>query len=118
MKRFFIGLALVLLAACGAQQQRTYGLEEDTQLVLRSEQLVGITVTIGSSFNKTITEDDLTPYQMGIAGVKDREPQTLQTITIKVSPGTHRVKVERNGIAVLDQDLYFGKGQTREQRIR
>ena len=86
MKRLLIGLALVLLVGCGAQQQRTYGIEEETQLVLRSEQLVGTTVTIGPSFKKTIAEDDLTPFQMGIAGVKDREPQTLQTITVKVTP--------------------------------
>jgi hypothetical protein len=118
MKRFLIGLALAVLAGCGAQQQRTYGIEEETQLVLRSEHLVGNTVTIGPSFKKTIAEEDLTPFQMGIAGVNDREPQTLQTITLKVTPGTHHVKVERNGVPVLDTDLYFGKGQTREQRIR
>lgn len=118
MKRLLVGLSLVVLAACGAQQQRTYGIEEETQLVLRSEQLVGATVTIAPSFTKSITKDDLTPYRMGIAGVKDKEVQNLQTITLKVTPGTHRVTVERNGVAVLDQNLYFGQGQTRELRIQ
>jgi uncharacterized protein YcfL len=118
MKRLLVSLSLVLLAACGAQQQRTYGIEEETQLVLRSEQLVGAIVTVAPTFKRSITEDDLTPYQMGIGGVKDKEVQNLQTITVKVTPGTHRVTVERNGIPVLDQDLYFGQGQTRELRIR
>lgn len=118
MKKALIGLALVLLAGCGAQQQRSYGIDENTRLVVRSEQLVGTTLTIAPSFTKTITREDLTPYEFGIGGVKDKEVQNLETITVNVTPGAHHVKVERNGVAVLEQDLYFSQGQTRELRIR
>lgn len=118
MRALLIGLAMVVLAGCGAQQKRTYGIEEESRLVVRAEQLVGATMTIEPSLRKSITKEDLTPYQMGIAGAKDPEEQNLETITVKVAPGTHRVKLERDGVVLLDQELYFGQGQTRELRIR
>lgn len=118
MRALLIGLAMAILAGCGAQQKRAYGIEEESRLVVRAEQLVGATVTIEPSFQKAITKDDLTPYQFGIGGVKDPEEQNLETITVKVAPGTHRVKIERNGAVLLDQQVYFSQGQTRELRIR
>lgn len=118
MRALLIALAVTVLAGCGAQQQRTYGIEEESRLVVRAVHLVGSTVTVEPFFKKSITKEDLTPYQFGIAGAKDSEEQNLETITVKVSPGKHKVKVESNGAVVIDQELYFGQGQTRELRIR
>lgn len=118
MRALLIGLMMVVVAGCGAQQKRTYGLEEGSLLVVRAAQLVGATMTIDPSYRRSIAKDDLTPYQMGIAGAKDPEEQNLETITVKVTPGTHRVKVEKDGAVLLDQELYFSQGQTRELRIR
>lgn len=118
MKKILVGMALTVLVGCGAQQQRAYGIEEESRLVVRAEQLVGATITIEPAFKKSITKDDLTPYAFGVPGAKDKEEQHLETITVKVDPGTRRVKVERNGIALIEQDMYFAQGQTRELRIR
>lgn len=118
MKRILVGMVLTVLVGCGAQQQRAYGIEEESRLVVRAEQLVGASITVEPAFKKSITKEDLTPYLFGIGGVKDKEEQNLETITVKVDPGTHRVKVERNGVALIDQDMYFAQGQTRELRIR
>lgn len=118
MRNFLFAIALALLAGCGGQQQRTYGIEQESMVVIRAASLVGATVTIDPAFNKPITKEDLTPFAMGVAGVKDPENQVLETITVKVSPGTHRVKVERGGAVLLDQELYIGEGQTRELRVR
>lgn len=111
-------LSLALVAGCGAQRHRVVGVEESTQLVVRAEQMIGDTVSVEPTFRKVITKDDLTPYQLGVLGAKDREEERLQTVTIKVSPGTHRVRVERGGVVLLDQEMYFGQGQTRELRVK
>lgn len=117
MRMFLVVLAVIGLAGCGAQQQRAHGLEEDTTLVVRAEQLVGATLTVAPSFKKAIAKSDLTPYQFGVAGARDPEEQRLETISVKVPAGTHRVTVERNGAVLLNKDLYFNKGQTREVRL-
>jgi len=109
---------VVVLAGCGAQQKRTFGLEEESLLVVRAVQLVGATVTVEPAFRRSITTEDLAPVQMGIAGAKDPEEQNLETITVKVTPGTHRVRVEKDGKVLLEQELFFSQGQTRELRIR
>jgi hypothetical protein len=118
MRRILICLALAMLAGCGAQQQRAYGIDQETLLVVRATQLVGATLTVEPSYKAAITKQDLTPYKFGIPGAADTENETLETVTIKVTPGTHRVKIELDGQVLLDQDLYFGQGQTRELRVR
>lgn len=118
MRILLIGLSLVVLAGCGAQQHRAYGIEENSQLVIRAEQLVGATLSVAPSFHKLITADDLTSYQLGVLGAKNREVENLETVTVQVTPGSRRVRLERNGAVLLDQELYFVQGQTRELRIR
>lgn len=118
MRKIIACMFMVLLAACGGQQQRAGGIQEETMLIIRSEQLVGATVSVQPAFERVITEQDLTPYGMGVAGATDREEERLETLTIKVDAGTHRVKVTRGGNVVLDKELYFSQGQTRELRVR
>jgi hypothetical protein len=118
MKKIFAFVLLGMLAGCGAQQQRASGIEEETLLVLRAEQMVGTTVVVAPSFRRAITKDDLTPYKFGLLGAADPEEQRLETVTVKVEPGKHQVTVTRDGATVLDKELYFNKGQTRELRIR
>jgi hypothetical protein len=110
-------LALVL-SACGAYNEKTSGIEEDTILVLRSESLVGLIIEITPSFSRVISEDDLTDFTMGIAGVSDSENQNLETITLIVESGTQRLTIRKNGTTVYDRELHFTHGQTRELRIR
>ncbi|GHD20873.1 hypothetical protein GCM10007052_30950 [Halioglobus japonicus] len=86
-------------------------------LVLRSEVLVGSTITIGESFRKVVNESDLTPYEIGVLGAKDRENENLETITLKVDEGSQRITVQKNSQVVVDKTMYFSKGQTREIRV-
>jgi hypothetical protein len=111
-------MTALLFTACGAYNEKTVGIEEETMLVLRSETLVGLSVEITPSFSRVITEDDLTKFRMGIGGVNDSENQNLETITLKVESGTQRLTVTRHGVAIYKQDLHFTHGQTRELRIR
>jgi len=118
VKNLLIVMLALVLSACGAYNEKTTGIEEDTILVLRSESLVGLSVEITPSFSRVITADDLTIFTMGMAGVSDSENQNLETITLKVESGTQRLTIRQNGVTVYDKDLYFAHGQTRELRIR
>ena len=118
MKNVLIAMLALALSACGAYNEKTAGIEEDTILVLRSESLVGLSIEITPGFSRVIAAEDLTKFTMGMAGVTDSENQNLETITLKVESGTQRLTVRKNGTKVYDRDLYFAHGQTRELRIR
>ena len=118
MKNLFVILIATVMVGCGAQQQRVAGIEEDTTLILRGETLVGMTVSVTPGFSRVIGEDDLTKFTMGIGGVTDSENQNLETITLKVESGLQRLTVTQNGSIILDKELHFTHGQTREMRIR
>jgi hypothetical protein len=118
MFRFLSTLLLALtLAACGGQQQRVVGLEESTTLIIRGEGLVGATVSVGDGFRRTIAENDLTAYELGVLGAKDSENERLETITLKVDAGDQRVTVQQSGRVLVDKTMYFTDGQTREVRV-
>ena len=118
VKNILIVMLALILSACGAYNEKTAGIEEDTILVLRSESLVGLSVEITPSFSRVVTANDLTKFTMGMAGVTDSENQNLETITLKVESGTQRLTIRRNGATVYDRDLHFAHGQTRELKIR
>jgi len=118
MKKLFVIVIAIVLVGCGAQQQRVAGIEEDTTLVIRGETLVGLTVSVTPGFSRVIGKDDLTKFTMGMGGVTDSENQNLETITLKVESGLQRLTVTKNGSIILDKELHFTHGQTREMRIR
>ncbi len=118
MKIGFVVLLTALLAGCGGYQERTVGVEEETLLIIRGETLVGLTVSLDDGFTKVVGEDDLTEYKMGILGAANSEEEDLETITLKVDSGQHRVTVSRAGTTLLDKMVHFTNGQTRELRVR
>lgn len=115
-----LGLIVVMLiiSACGGQQQRVAGIDQDTMLIIRSEKLVGLSLAIGDGYARTIESKDLTPFELGVLGAKDREEEHLQTMTVKVDPGERRVTVSNSSQVLYDKRLYLSQGQTREIRIR
>lgn len=118
MKNILIVMLALALSACGAYNEKAAGIEEQTILVLRSEELIGLSIEITPNFSRVISEDDLTKFTMGIAGVKDSENQNLETLTLIVEDGTQRLTIRKNGTIVYDRELHFTHGQTRELRIR
>ena len=62
MKNILIVILALVLSACGAYNEKTAGIEEDTMLVLRSESLVGLSVEITPGFSRVITAEDLTKF--------------------------------------------------------
>lgn len=117
-KRVFLLIALAFLSACGGQQQKAAGITEDTMLIVRGEQLVGLTVSVGDQFRKTLSSEDLTQFELGVLGAKDSENERLETVTLKVDEGEQKITVSNGGVMLVDRSMYFSKGQTRELRIR
>jgi len=118
LKVVSVFLVSLVLTACGGAQQTIYGVEESTQLVIRSESLVGKIVSVGDQFSLVVAKENLTPFKMGILGSKDTENEKLETLVFEVDAGTVRVSVMNGRNRIFDKELYFGKGQTRVVRIR
>ena len=118
MRISFTIVFMALLAGCGGYQEKTVGVEEETTLIIRGESLVGLTVTIDSGFTMVIGEDNLTEFKMGVLGAANSEAEDLETITMKVDSGQHRVTISGNGTTHIDKVLHFTHGQTRELRLR
>jgi hypothetical protein len=117
VKKLFLVALIAMLTACGGTQHRTSGLEESTMLIIRGETLVGLTVSIEPGITRVIQEQDLTPYSMGVLGAKDKEEESLETVTFKVETGQLNVKVSRGGAVIVSRQMQFSHGQTRELRI-
>ena len=119
MIKKIIGVTVfVFLTACGAQQQKTSGISEDTMLVVRGETLVGLTLSIGENYRSIISKSDLTPYEVGVLGVEDRENEGLQIMTLKVNEGEQRITVFDGSRLIVDRKMYFSPGQSRDLRVR
>lgn len=117
IKSATLALLATVLVGCGGYQTRSVGLEEQTLLIIRGENLVGLTVDIKPAFSKQVAESDLTEYTMGIAGAANKEAEDLQTITFKVESGPQHVVVSKGGVTLVERRLQFSHGQTRELRI-
>jgi hypothetical protein len=117
VKKLFLVALIAMLTACGGTQHRTSGIEESTMLIIRGETLVGLTVSIEPGITRVIQEQDLTPYSMGVLGAKDKEEESLETVTFKVETGQLNVKVSRGGAVIVSRQMQFSHGQTRELRI-
>lgn len=107
-----------LVSACGGYQEREYGLEEQTLLVLRGESLVGLTLDVDDYYSHKITKNDLTPYKMGMLGAADSEEESLEMVSIAVNPGMRTVRIRKGDRILKQQDMQFVTGQKREMRIR
>jgi len=118
VKKIIAIIMALVLTSCGSIEQRSVGIESDTLLVIRGEVLVGLTVDVEPGFSRRLAASDLTPYKGAVLGAKDRVEEGLQTVTLKIDKGNHRVTVSSGNSVMVSQDMYFAEGQTRELRIR
>lgn len=118
MRSLFSILALVFISGCGAQQQLVTAALEKTEIVFLGPQLVGATLSIDDTFKSTVRREDLIAYKMGVLGVTDRDDERFERVAVTVDPGTHRVRVDFEGKVLFDENLYVGRGQVREVRIK
>ena len=118
MRSLIAIMVLLVLSGCGAQQQLVTAVPEKTEIQVLGRELVGSTIRIGDSYQATVRREDLAPYRMGVLGVADKDDERLERVAVVVDPGTHRVRVEREGRVLHEQTLYVGRGQVREVRVK
>lgn len=119
MKKFLLIAIAFLITGCGAAVQKsTTGYVEETRLLIRSDKLVGLNVSIGDIINKNIEKEDLEKYRIGVLGAKNSDRENAQSAMFIVEKGEHQVLVTDRGAVVYDAVLFFGNGQTREIRIK
>lgn len=118
MKKIIALIMALALTACGSIEQRSVGIEADTLLVIRGELLVGLTVEVEPGFSRRLVASDLTDYKGAVLGAKDRDEEGFQTVTLKIDKGNHQITVSSGNSIMVNQEMYFAEGQTRELRIR
>jgi hypothetical protein len=118
MRSLIAIFALIVLSGCGAQKQLVTAAPEKTEIQVLARQLVGSVIRIGDSYQTTVRREDLVPYRMGVLGATDKDDERLERVAVVVDPGTHRVRVERDGKVLHEQTLYIGRGQVREVRVK
>lgn len=113
MKKIIILFAASLLMACGAPVKRTeMGLENVTQVVVVADTLVGSRLQVGDNLDVTIEKAMLDKYTKGVLGAADRPEEKLQSVTVKVDPGSHLIRLITNGRVVINKTVYLSEGQT------
>ena len=80
--------------------------------------MTGLTVSIDEQFTMQISKADLTPYKMSILGAKNSMEENFEAATFLVDPGSRRIRVSGNGGVILEREIYFTEGQTRELVLR
>ena len=111
-------LFFVMTSACGTIEHNEVGLENSSKLIIRSERLEGARIYINDALVKSITSNDLLKYKKGVLGVSDRKNERLETFSLSVDEGLLDVSIIFGNTEVFNKDLYLGKGQTREVRIK
>tara|TARA_B100001559_G_scaffold305519_1_gene295879 strand:+ start:224 stop:592 length:369 start_codon:yes stop_codon:yes gene_type:complete len=107
------------LTACATGTQKiAIGLEEPTQLLLQSEALVGMSVSINNQLPFIILKNELTRNKLGIWGDHEKEDnEKYELFILNVNPGNNRLSVTSEGQKIYDKELYFSKGQKRIVRV-
>lgn len=113
MKKIILVMLSALMVACGAPIKRTeVGLENITQIVIVADTLVGSRLQVGDNLNVTLEKSMLDKYTKGVLGAADRPEESMQSVTVKVDPGTHLVKLTTAGRVVINKNVYVSEGQT------
>jgi len=118
MKFFYTFLLILLLSGCGGMQKYERGIEQQPNLIIRSEVMIGNTIEVGEDFKLLVSKEHLTSYPLGILGSKDSENEQLQTVVLEVEGGNQSITISNSSTVLYQKDLYFNDAQTREIRIR
>jgi len=113
MKKLIITALSIFLIACGAPAKRTeMGIANNTQIIVVADKLVGARLEVGTNLNVTIEKTMLDKYTKGVLGAADRPEEGMQSVTVKVDPGSHSIRLINNGQVLINKTVYVSEGQT------
>ena len=111
-RRFLILTTLMFCVSCATQMKVSTSLDEQSGIIFEGD-LIGTSIEVGSLIFQKIESSDLI-----IDETRTREGSTVfvskkRILKINIDPGTTNIKVKRNGMILMDKDVYLSSGQFR-----
>lgn len=117
--KYFMLVVLFVMAGCGSTVQKSsVGYNEQTEIHLIAQELIGLNVSLGDAYSKVIEPSDLEKYQLNIFGTKRSERGEMELIILKAEKGQNRLTITEGNVVVYDKVLYLNQGQKREVEIQ
>ena len=102
----------MLCMSCATQMKVSTSIDEQSGIIFEGN-LIGASIEVGSLIFQNIETSDLI-----IDETRTREGSTVfvskkRILKINIDPGTTNIKVKRNGMILMDKDVYLSSGQFR-----
>ena len=106
---------VVLLAACAAVPTTTVRtLDEQNKITVLAKDLVGARIDVSGGASVLIAKEDLNKFRFGVLGVKNSIREDLDSFTMQLEPGRHRVTVALPDGSVSERSILVVAGQNAE----
>jgi hypothetical protein len=106
---------VVLLAACAAVPTTTVRtLDEQNRITVLAEDLVGARIDLKGGASVLIAREDLDKFRFGVLGVKNSRREDLDSFTMQLEPGRHRVTVTLPDGSISERSIVVVAGQNAE----
>ena len=111
-KRSFLILPILMFCvSCATQTKVSTSLDEQSGIIFEGD-LIGTSIEVGSLIFQKIESSDLI-----IDETRTREGSVFslrkKILKINIEPGTTHIKVKKNGMVLMDTDIYLSSGQFR-----
>tara|TARA_B110000196_G_scaffold277414_1_gene255937 strand:+ start:1144 stop:1515 length:372 start_codon:yes stop_codon:yes gene_type:complete len=116
VRSFLILGVTMFCVSCATQTKISTSIDEQSGIIFEGN-LIGTSIEVGSLIFQNIQTSDLT-----IDKTRTREGSTLivskkRILKINIDPGTTNIKVKKNGMILIDKDVYLSSGQFRRIKI-
>ena len=112
-KRSFLILAILMFCvSCATQMKVSTSVDEQSGIIFEGD-LIGTSIEVGSLIFQKIEKSDLIIDQTRTRERINRVATKKRILKINVEPGTTNIKVKRNGMVLMDKDIYLSSGQFR-----
>lgn len=102
----------MLCVSCASQMKVSTSIDEQSGIIFEGN-IIGASIEVGALIFQDIEQSDLI-----IDETRTREGSTvfmpkIRILKINIDPGTTNIKVMRNGVIVMERDVYLSSGQFR-----
>lgn len=112
-KRSFLIVAILMFCiSCATQMKVSTSVDEQSGIIFEGD-LIGTSIEVGSLIFQKIESSDLIIDQTRTRERINNVPTKKRILKINVEPGTTNIKVKRNGMVLMDKDIYLSSGQFR-----
>jgi len=111
-RNFLLIGVIMLCVSCASQMKVSTSIDEQSGIIFEGN-IIGASIEVGALIFQDIEQSDLI-----IDETRTREGSTvfmpkIRILKINIDPGTTNIKVMRNGVIVMERDVYLSSGQFR-----